>query len=268
MSGELYDAVRSAAQTRPVPGGVPWRLLMPDDVGEIAARLEVERRAVELAALDAEIVPVHYMRNIARFAIRGQITLLQSGIALMAAGAAARKCLEILAVSGVGELRLFPPPEMAAETAVELADLARNLNASVNVNPAQVDFRRDDPAVPLRGVNLVACCVESALHEGLLQALCRRLEIPLVCVGVQESRVQATVILPGDPGVGLIYRPFHPHVDRERPGATFSSGKAPAVAGAWLAEQSLAVLLGHPESLRGRLLYADLYEGVMETYPL
>lgn len=268
MTGELHDAVRSAAQTRPVPGGVPWRILMPDDVGEIAARLEVERRAVELAALDAEIVPVHYMRNIARFAIRGQMTLLESGIALMAAGAAARKCLEILSVSGVGELRLFPPPEMGEETAAELAELARNLNASVNVTPSQVDLRRDDPADAFRGLDLVACCVESAADEGLLQAVCRRLEVPLVCVGVQESRAQATVILPGDPGVGLIYKPVHPHIDRERPGATFGGGKAPVVAGAWLAEQSLAVLLGHPEALRGRLLFADLYEGEMETYPL
>ena len=137
---DLRNAVLAAAEVRSMPGGVVWRILMPDAVGEIAAQQEVDRRSVELAALDAEIVPVHYIRNIARFAIRGQMTLLKSGVALVAAGPAARKCLEALSVSGVGELRIFAPaglPEDGGEQqhADELAALARNLNASVTVSP-------------------------------------------------------------------------------------------------------------------------------------
>ena len=88
-----------------LPGGVTWRVLLPDAVEAIVADLAVERRVVELAALDSEIVPVHYLRNIARFAIRGQITLLSSGVAVVGAGPASAKCLETLAIAGVGHLR-------------------------------------------------------------------------------------------------------------------------------------------------------------------
>jgi ThiF family len=269
---DLRDAVLAAAEVRSMPGGVVWRILMPDAVGRIAADQEVDRRSVELAALDDEIVPVHYIRNIARFAIRGQMTLLKSGVALVAAGPAARKCLEALSVSGVGELRIFAPNGNPAgeeqKHAGELAALARNLNASVTVSGAVLDPRRGNPVEALRGVSLVACCLENAMDEMLLQAACRRLAVPLVCAGVDGSSVQATTVLPGDPGVALIYRPEHIHLEKERPGALFGEGKAPTIAGAWMAEQAIAVLLEDGEILRGQLRYANLYEGELETYPL
>src|SRR5205823_3092329 len=147
VMADLREAVLDAAEVRSMPGGVVWRILMPDAVGKIAADQEADRRSVELAALDAEIVPVHYIRNIARFAIRGQMTLLNSGVALVAAGAAARKCLEALSVSGIGDLRIFAPagipqPGEEQQHADELSALARNLNASVTVSGAVLDPRR------------------------------------------------------------------------------------------------------------------------------
>jgi molybdopterin/thiamine biosynthesis adenylyltransferase len=282
----IIEAVREAARSHVLPGGITWRVLLPDSVEAIAAALAVERRDVELAALDSEIVPVHYLRNIARFAIRGQITLLSSGVAVVGAGPAAAKCLETLAIAGVGHLRALTlasagaAPAGAAAGAVpvlgsneeghaaELAAHARNRNAAVDIRSGMVALRRGNPAEALRGVSVVACCLEQAVDETLLQAACRQAGVPLVCAGVQESRAQATTILPGDPGVGLVYRPDHPHLEKERPGASFSDTKAPQVVGVWMAEQCLNLILGDGEVLRGQLLYADLYEGEMATYPL
>src|SRR5205807_5408772 len=122
--------------------------------------------------------------------------------ALVAAGPAARKCLEALSVSGVGDLRIFAPagiPTAGGEQqhADELAALARNLNASVTVSGAVLDPRRGNPVETMRGVSLVACCLENAMDETLLQAACRRLALPLVCAGVAGSSVQATTVMPG-----------------------------------------------------------------------
>ncbi len=264
----LIDAVRGAAQRRPMPGGVDWRILFPDAVGDIAVQLETDRRAVELAALDSEIVPLHYLRNISRFAIRGQITLLESSAAVVAVGGAAQKCLEILAAAGVGELRVLAPPNHGVQAAERRAAHARNLNASVMVTVGALELRRGNPVEALRGVGVVAACLEDAMDEMLLQTACRRLSVPFVCGGVLASQGQATTILPGDPGVAQLYRPEHPHLAKERPGSLMGEGKAPAVVGAWLAEQTLALLLGHGDLLRGQLLFADLYEGLLETYAL
>jgi molybdopterin/thiamine biosynthesis adenylyltransferase len=264
----LVDAVRAAAERRVMPGGIAWRILLPDAVGRIAADLETARWQVELAALDNEIVPLHYVRNIARFAIRGQIALLRGRVAIVAGGPAARKCLELLALAGVGELRIFSLAGLDPADAPQLAEHARRLNASVRIEAGFLDLRRGDPSEPLAGVDVVACCLEQAMDEGLLQSVCRRLKAPLVCAAVQDSRAQATTALPGDPGLARIYRAETPHLDKERPGTTFGEGKAPSVAGAWMAEQCLHLLLGDGEVLHNRMLYADLYEGEMETYPL
>lgn len=280
----IIEAVREAAREHVLPGGVAWRVLLPDAAEAIARQLEVERREVELAALDSEIVPVHYLRNIARFAIRGQMTLLSSGVAVVGAGPTSARCLELLALAGVGHLRALTPAGAPLPTpedeplptagpfeeshAASLAAGARNRNAAVDIRSGTVALRRGNPVEALRGVAVVACCLESAMDEMLLQAACRQAGVPLVCVAVEGSRAQATTVLPGDPGVGLVYRPEHPHLEKERPGASFTETKAPLVAAAWMAEQCLFLLLGDGDLLRGQLLYADLYEGEMETYSL
>lgn len=264
----VNDAVRSASVRRLMPGGVEWRILLPDSIGSIAGDLEVGRREVELAALEQDIVPLHYARNIATFAIRGQIALLRGSVAVVSAGAAAWRCLDTLARRGVGELRVLTPPAVEEGHADLLAAGVRNINRAVQVSSGVLDLRKGDPKAALQGVKVVACCLEEMLEESLLQAACRQLGLPLVCGGVQDSRAQVTAILPGDGGVARIYRPEHPHLEKQRPGALLGDGRARQVAGEWLAEQCLALLLGHGDLLRDRLLYADLFEGEMETYPL
>ena len=70
--GTLEQAVRDAAEPLRTPGEVPWSVISPVRVGELAQAFGVSRRAVEAAALEAEIVPLHYMRNISTYAMRGQ----------------------------------------------------------------------------------------------------------------------------------------------------------------------------------------------------
>ena len=82
------------------------------------------------------------------------------------------------------------------------------------------------------------------------------------------SRGQATTVLPGDPGIALVYRPEHQHLEKTRPGASQGREQGSLMVGAWMADQLLALLLGVGELFRNQLLFADMSTGVMETFPL
>src|SRR5713101_2548915 len=105
----LEQAVRAAAAPLHVPGQSDWQVIGPAQVEAIAAAHSLPRWQVEVAALETEIVPLPYMRNLARFAIRGQLELLRSAVTVVGSGLPAKKCLQILAAHGIGRLRVLVP---------------------------------------------------------------------------------------------------------------------------------------------------------------
>jgi ThiF family len=264
----LEQAVRDAGQPLQTPGDVQWAVISPVRVEEIAQTFGVTRRAVERAALEAEIVPLHYMRNIATFAMRGQIKLLESAVAVIGVGLAVDKCLQILATCGLGRVRVLAPSFATPEEAVATAGRVVNANAAVETETGSLALRRGDPTMALGDLQVVAACLEDASEEMLLQAACRRLRLPVILAGVDGSRGQATTVLPGDAGVPLIYRPEHLHLDKQRPGSSRSRAQGSLMVGAWMADQVLALLLGVGEVFQNKLLFADMRTGVMETFAL
>lgn len=264
----LEQAVRDVGEPLRTPGEVQWAVISPVRVEELAQAFGVTRRAVERAALEAEIVPLHYMRNIATFAMRGQIKLLESAVAVIGVGLAVDKCLQILATGGVGRIRVLAPSFAEPEEAVATAGRVANANAAVEIETGALELRRGDPTAALREVQVVAACLEDATDEMLLQAACRRLRVPVILAGVDGSRGQATTVLPGDAGAPLIYRPEHLHLEKERPGSSRSREQGSLMVGGWMADQVLALLLGVGEVFQNKLLFADMSTGVMETFPL
>src|SRR3954451_18270680 len=118
----LEQSVRAAASPLRVPGqaGTPaqprvWQVIGPAQVVAIAAEYDLRHWQVEVAALEADIVPLQYMRNLARFAIRGQLDLLRSAVTVVGSGLPVQKCLQILAAHGIGRLRVLGPLQSAGE---------------------------------------------------------------------------------------------------------------------------------------------------------
>jgi hypothetical protein len=292
----LPDVVRAAAEPFSVLGQPNGQVIRPARITAIADEQGVPGWQVEIAALEAEIVPLHYVRNLARFGVPGQIELLRTAVTVVGGGAPIRKCLENLAAYGVGRLRVVTldaqapggngrgprptgraaaplpsapsPVDGRGSDAPALAGAGRNLNASLETSTDRVDLRRGDPTAHFGSPDVVVVCVEDVSEEMLLQAICRQLEAPLVVGGLQGQVGQATTVLPGDPGVALVYQDDHPHLDRNRPGSLQEQRLHGMVVGTWLADQVIALRLGLGEVLQNRLLYADMGTGEMHTYPL
>jgi len=267
METGLEADILAASQAMRLPGAGERRILTPVAVERVAAALGTPRWQVEAVALEAEVAPLHYLRNLDQFGSQGQVRLLRASVAAVGSGPALERCLELLALNGVGRIHVIVPDADAEAEAERLAQTARNRNASCAVECRTAALKGGNPAELARGMDAVAACLEDSMEEQLLQFACRMAKAPLALGGVEEARGQATTILPGDPGVALVYKPSHPHLEPSR-GGTAVDPKAALMVGAWLAEQTTRVLLGYGDLLRGKLLYADLTSAQMTEYSL
>lgn len=269
----LGAAIEAAAVSVMAPGQGPRRVLSPGQVAELAARFSLPRWEVEAAGLDRQIVPLRGLRLLPRLAPAEQAALLRSRAALVGGGPALAKAVELLALTGVGRLTLLLPADWDdPDEGERLVAFAQRQNASLEARTGRIELRpgnvRADPAAALRGHDVCAAVLEAMQEEMLLQMACRRLEIPVILAGMEYGRGQITAVLPGDPGIGLVYRPTHPHLEKERPASLLGGGKAALMVGSWIEQQVVAALLRRDDLLRGRLLFADMAADLIETYSL
>jgi molybdopterin/thiamine biosynthesis adenylyltransferase len=259
--------ILAASQPLRVPGTGEVRVLTADGVERLAAESGLPRRLVEAAALEAGVSPLHYLRNLAEIQAGGQARLLRATVALAGSGPVPERAVELLARKGVGRCLLLLPPDSPPLAGERLQEIARNRNASCEIEARTLNLREGNPAALLAGVAAAGACLEDSADEQLLQFACRVARVPLVLTGAAGHRGQATTVRPGDAGCALIYRPAHPHLEPRRRGVAIER-RAGLMVGTWLAEQMLALLLDSGEILADRLLYADMEAGEMAEYPL
>jgi molybdopterin/thiamine biosynthesis adenylyltransferase len=273
LSSHLEAEILAAAQELRVPGSGLRRILPVTTIERLAGFSGTPRWKVEALALELNVAPLHYLRNLAQFGADGQARLLRASVSLVGRGAVLERALDRLAVNGVGRLSVLVPlhrPDDAFEegrTAERLAAIPRNRNGSCEARAGTLWLKGGDPAAAVQGADAAAACLDDSMDEQLLQFACRMAKTPLVLAGAQAGRGQATTVFPGDAGVSLVYRPTHPHLEPKRAGARMDP-KAALMVGAWIAEQVTGVLLGRGDLLRGRLLYADLETEEMSEHPL
>jgi molybdopterin-synthase adenylyltransferase len=273
MQSHLEAEILAASQPLRVPGAGEQRVLSPVAVERLARVEALPRWKVEASALEIDVAPLHYLRNLARYGAEGQIRLLKASVGMVGRGPVLERAAELLALAGIGRIAVLVPttqaadPDAADRAGERVARAAQNRNASSDVQARGVSLKSGNPAQALQGMDVAAACLEHAAEEQLLQVACRMAGAPLVLAGAEGARGQATTVFPGDPGVALVYKPVHLHLPPIRAGAEVEN-RAALMVGAWIAEQVTRVVLESGELLRGWLLYADLSTGEMTEYPL
>lgn len=263
--------ILAASQPLRLPGLGERRVLTPDAASRLAAELALARREIEATALALEIIPLAYLKNLHPFGRQGQIRLLRSSVVLVGDSPCLARAMDLLAGNGVCAQHLLIPtgaePVDCDAVAKRLGAAARSRNASCEITAATLDLKGGRPMNALGSPNVVASCLEDSMEEQLLQFACRMVRAPLVLSGAQEWQGQLTTVRPGDPGVALVYRPGHPHLEPQRRGVAVES-KTALMVGSWISEQVTRLILDEGELMVGRLLFADMYAGDMGEYPL
>ena len=253
-------------------------------IKEIAGKFQTKSREVEILALQNNIIPKRYQRNLGVVSPSEQVKLLQSKVAIIGAGGLGGTVLELLARMGIGELiitdkdiigdsnlnrQILSTETNLGQSKTEVAvKRVKEINSSIEITGHSVFIDSDNVKKIIKGAEVVVDALDNLPSRFMLQRACQGLKIPLVHGAIAGFNGQLTTIFPQDKGLELIYG-----TDRDLPehGSEAELGAPtmiPALIASLEAQEVVKILLKRGKLFRNRLLYLDIEDGTVEILNL
>ena len=275
----LQERLNELAQ---VEDGV--RIIRLQQVHELATAFGRSVREVELAALEMEVVPWRYVRNLGTVGLEGQTELLRSTVAVVGLGGLGGYVSEALARMGVGRLILIDGDvfeehnlnrqilSAEARLGMHKVEAAQQriaeINSAVETMGHAVRLTRQNLPQLLEGADLVADGLDRLPTRLILQDGAQALGIPMIHGSIAGFLGQVMTIFPGDPGLHSLYGEPGDLPAQGLEAQVGTPAATPMAVAAWEAQEAVKILLGKGELLRGRLLVMDMESGTIETLQL
>lgn len=272
------------SEAKTFPDKTPYRSLSVQHVLELSRRSGLSSRETEIAALENDVVPERYARNMRTFSLADQATLLKAHAGVVGLGGLGGTVTEILSRMGVGRLTLidgdrFEDSNLNRQLLSSIAHLgypkteaARQrvdqINPSVQCTGPAEFLSPENAADWLASCDVVVDCLDNLPARFMVEDACRRLRRPMVSAAVAGASGHVTTIFPGDRGLRLVYG--EPQ-NLPLKGAETSLGTVPfsvTFLAALECAEVAKILLGKGSPLRGKLLLADLMDGMVEVITL
>jgi molybdopterin/thiamine biosynthesis adenylyltransferase len=234
----------------------------------------VPGRDVEVAALEAGLVPERYARNMKTYSLADQAALLRSCACVVGLGGLGGAVVEILARLGVGTLRLIDgdifeesnlnrqflsrEQGLGKPKAQEAARRVAAINTSVVVHVHEAYLTETNALRFLSDSDVTIDCLGGLKDRFVLEEAAKKAGCPLVSAAVAGLTGHVTTIFPSDPGLRLIYGDA---VSLPTAGAEASLGCLPQITTLFAAlecSEAAKILLKKKPSLRNRLMVMDL----------
>ncbi len=259
------------------------RIIRLQQAHKLGAEFNCPIRKVELTALEADVVPWRYLRNMGTIGPQGQAKLLQATVAVVGQGGLGGYITEALARMGVGHLILidgdvfeehnFNRQLLSAEAKLgtEKTRAARQrvaaINSAVAVNSHAIMLTQENLFLLLKGADVVVDALDRLPTRMVLQDGAQALGIPMVHGSIAGFLGQVMTIFPGDPGLRSLYG------EQELPEQGLESklgtpAATPMAIAAWEAQEVVKILVGRGDLLRHRLLVMDMESGTVEILRL
>ena len=253
-------------------------------IKEIAGKFQTKSREVEILALQNNIIPKRYQRNLGVVSPSEQVKLLQSKVAIIGAGGLGGTVLELLTRMGIGELiiadkdiigdsnlnrQILSTETNLGQSKTEVAvKRVKEINSSIEITGHSVFIDSDNVKKIINGAEVVVDALDNLPSRFMLQKACRELKIPLIHGAIAGFNGQLTTIFPEDKGLELIYGS---NKDLPEHGSEAELG-APTITPALIAslevQEVVKILLKRGKLFRNRLLYIDIEDGTMEILNL
>lgn len=284
LKPEILKRIESLSSSGELPDGTSYRRLSVENTVNFSRDFRVSGRDIEIAALEAGVIPERYVRNMKTFSLDDQATLLRSQVCVVGLGGLGGAVTEILARVGVGTLKLIDGDtfedsnfnrqflctrdRIAKPKAETAAKRVNQVNSSIVVlkHPAHID---DSNAVTLiEHSDAVVDCLDSVPARFMLERASKAMGSPLVSAAIAGVSGHVTTIFPEDRGLELIYgKKDHLPIK----GVETSLGCLPqavTVLAALECSEVVKILLDKGDILRNRLLFADLLDNTFEILQL
>ena len=274
---ELLEEIKSRAFEE---SGVP--VLGVEATRTIAEKWGMKLKDVEIAALEAGIMPRRYLRNLGTVGLDGQKKLLKSKVAVVGLGGLGGYVCLALARMGVGTLVLvdgdvFVDHNLNRQVLSEVSLLGKSKaraagEAVARINPAVEVIVREEFAraenldVILQGCEVVVDGLDNLPARFELEEAARRAGIPLVHGAIAGFLGQVTTIFPEDPGLKTLYGGAS--VEKGAEAELGTPAATPMMVAAFQVQEVIKILLGKGRLLRQRLLMVDAESWTVEIVEL
>ena len=278
----LVDEIKARSLSLKLPQGEEWGVIPLSEEKKISTAFSVPLREVELTALEMNIIPKRYLRNIGTIGIDGQKKLLSSLVAVVGAGGLGGFIIELLARAGVGRITVIDgdlfeennlnrqllaiEKNIGKEKVQSAKERIATINSAVEVEAIFGFLTEEKGREILSSATVICDALDNISSRRILGRLSRRLGVPLVHGAVAGFIGDVTTIFPEDPGIELIYG--EEDIDR---GEEELVGNLPATVAAvasFQVQEVIKIITGRGKPLRKKLLIIDTESGTFETVDL
>lgn len=247
----------------------------------VAARILLNPRQVEIAALEGGICPSRYERNMGTIGLAGQVKLLRSRVAVLGCGGLGGYIIEMLARSGVGSLVLVDGDTFSesnlnrqllcteenngknkAEAGVERVGA---INSAVEARAFAEYFQGENAAKLLQGCDLVLDALDNNASRLLALRACAKLGIPFIHGAIAGFWGQVGVFYPGD---ATPWDEVETLPDKGVELATGNPAFTPAFVAALEVAEAVKIIANVSKPIRNHLLWFDLEQAEMQKIRL
>ncbi len=271
---------------RPIrtPDQQNYPTLSLSDCESISRACGVSKRSVEIAALDAGVVPQRYLRNIGSLGIEGQKKLLQAKALLVGVGGLGGTIAQLLARMGLGRLviadgdcftednlnrQAFSSEQGIGLGKVQVAQSEiHKINSAVEVEIYDRFITEQESATLLKESDVAIDALDKISSRFMLEKICKQVRVPLVHGAVAGFNGQVMTIFPEDSGLEAIYG--SPRIALEK-GAEVELGNLAGIVSATASlqvQEVVKIITGLGRSLRNRFLFLDSLNGAAEIIAL
>lgn len=264
--------------------GKKYYNILIDQVKTLAHKFQLPGREIEILALQHNIIPERYHRNLGVISPSEQVKLLQSRVAIIGVGGLGGTVLELFARQGIGELiivdkdivgdsnlnrQILSTETNLGQSKAEVATKrVKEINSSIEITGYSTSVDRENVKEIIKDSAVVVDALDNLPSRFILQSACQDLKIPLVHGAVAGFNGQLTTIFPQDKGLELIYGSKEKLPEHGSEAELGAPTVIPALIASLEAQEVIKILLKRGSLFRNKLLYLDIEEGTVDILNL
>ena len=285
LKRQLPEILSEASCLRTLPDGSNRNIISLPDTADIARRSGRTRKEIDILALEHDIVPERYIRNMDALSMKDQITLLRSRACIVGLGGLGGTVVETLARIGVGAMTvidgdmfdesnlnrqaLSSEHNLSQTKTVAALEKILTVNSSILIQDHTEKMDEDNALQLLENADIAVDCLDNIQDRFVLEKAAKKTGIPMVSAAVAGFFGQVMAIFPEDRGLELVYGPEQ-NISTTR-GAEASLGNLAftvSLMASLECAEVVKILLNKNSDLRNRLLIVDLKEHTFERIRL
>ena len=284
MPPDLNERIRRLARITVCPDATRRPVISVKDMGGLAAETGIAGKELAVRALEIDIIPERYVRNMNTLSPADQVRLLKSHAAVIGLGGLGGTVTEVLARAGIGTLTLIDHDSfeehnlnrqiMSSEANLgeSKADVAmrrvQSIDHFLDVHVRGEYLSEDNAQILVQGADVIVDCLDSIPARFVLQRTAGKTGRPFVSAAVAGMSAHVMTIFPGDPGLETIYGDPQ---DAPEKGIETVIGTLPQTAimtASIEGSEVIKILLDKGKPLRNGILMIDLQENSFELMRL